>query len=90
LNDAQKKDAMKNLWDRTYTWFKAVSSQGKLDIPFIKSAWAKDGPVDVAARFTFWSMFFSLFGLLATIAAIRSLSITFGGDIEIAGLTRLI
>jgi len=35
-------------------------------------------------------MFFALFSIIATIASIRSLSTTFGGDIEIAGLTRLI
>jgi hypothetical protein len=90
MTDGQKKDAMASMWDKAYTWFTAISSESKVDTPFIKFAWVKGGPVDIAARFTFWSMFFSLFGLLGTIAAIRSLSITFGGDIEIAGLTRLI
>ena len=52
--------------------------------------WRQNGLIEVAARLTFFSLFFALFGLLGTIAATRTLSETFGGDIELAGLTRLI
>ena len=75
--------------DSVETWKKTVESQNKNDF-FINFAWSRDGPVDTLARITFWTVFFSLFSIIGTIAAIRSLSITFGGDIEIAGLTRLI
>jgi hypothetical protein len=71
------------------SWFGTVSRQSMWD-SFVNFAWERNGPVDILARLTFWSVFFSLFGILGTIAGIRSLSITFGGDIEIAGLTRLI
>jgi len=70
-------------------WYGSVSRENKLD-KFINFAWEPNGPVDTLARLTFWSIFFSLFSIIGTIAAIRSLSTTFGGDIEIAGLTRLI
>ncbi|VVC03547.1 Uncharacterised protein [Candidatus Bilamarchaeum dharawalense] len=70
-------------------WFGTVSKENKAD-NFIGFAFETGGPLDTLARLTFWSVFFALFSILGTIAAIRSLSITFGGDIEIAGLTRLI
>ncbi len=70
-------------------WFNAVNKENKVD-HYIDFAWMPNGPIDTLSRLTFWGIFFSLFGILATIAAIRSLSMTFGGDIEIAGLTRLI
>jgi hypothetical protein len=89
LSDPQKEDAMKKAWASADSWFGSVSKESKID-KFVSFAWEKNGPVDIAARLTFWSMFFSLFGVLGTIAGIRSLSVTFGGDIEIAGLTRLI
>jgi hypothetical protein len=66
-----------------------MSKEGKYD-HFLTNAWKANGPVDALARITFWSLFFGLFSIIGTIGAIRSLSITFGGDIEIAGLTRLI
>ncbi|MCI0504318.1 hypothetical protein L0Y65_06455 [Candidatus Micrarchaeota archaeon] len=71
------------------TWYGSVSKQNMLD-KFIGFAWMPNGPIDTLARLTFWSVFFALFSIIGTIAAIRSLSSTFGGDIEIAGLTRLI
>lgn len=51
---------------------------------------ASDAYFDIPARLIFFSMFFSFFGLMATVAAIRNLSAVFGGDLEIAGLTHLI
>jgi hypothetical protein len=71
------------------TWYGSISKQNMLD-KFINFAWMPNGPLDTLARITFWSVFFALFSIIGTIAAIRSLSSTFGGDIEIAGLTRLI
>ncbi len=70
-------------------WFDALSGENKFDT-FALMAWSKNGPIEVLSRLTFWSLFFSLFSMISTIAAIRSLSMAFGGDIEIAGLTRLI
>jgi len=52
--------------------------------------WRPDGYIEVVARLTFFAMFFALFGSIGSIAATRSLSGFFGGDIELAGLTRLI
>ncbi len=51
---------------------------------------ADDEYFDIPARLIFFSMFFSFFGLMTTVATIRSLSGMFGGDLEIAGLTHLI
>lgn len=70
-------------------WMSDVSKINKFDRG-ISVAYKPGGPVDALARMAFFSIFFSLFGILATIASIRSISVTFGGDIEIAGLTHLI
>ena len=74
----------------TQSWYEAFTKEGIFigtdSIIGIDSG----NYLDMIARFIFFSMFFSFFGLMATVAGIRSLSITFGGDIEIAGLTRLI
>ncbi|MBI5227096.1 hypothetical protein HY988_00775 [Candidatus Micrarchaeota archaeon] len=71
------------------SWFGQLSQASKQD-SWINFSWEPNGPLDILARLSFWSMFFSLLAIISTIAAIRSLSMTFGGDIEIAGLTRLI
>ncbi len=52
--------------------------------------WRPNGYIEVVSRLTFFAMFFAVFGSIGTIAATRSLSGFFGGDIELAGLTRLI
>ncbi len=88
-SDDEKLAALANARSVTDNWFGSVSEQNKID-KFVSFAWEKNGPIDTLSRLTFWSVFFSLFSIIATIAAIRSLSMTFGGDIEIAGLTRLI
>jgi hypothetical protein len=88
-SDEETKAAMEKSKAEIDNWYKETSKTGKLD-KFIGRVWLQNGPLDSLARLTFWSVFFSLFGIIATIAAIRSLSMTFGGDIEIAGLTRLI
>ncbi len=76
-------------WQKGKEWFDAVSKENKFD-QFVTFAWEPNGPIDTMSRITFWSTFFALFSIIGTIATVRSLSITFGGDIEIAGLTRLI
>jgi hypothetical protein len=48
------------------------------------------GYIDMVSKLTFFSLFFSFLGVMATIAAVKSLSGIFGGDLEIAGLTHLI
>ncbi len=89
LTDEQKKEKAAEQWGKTDDLLKTFSKKSKLD-RLMDFAWDPNGPVDSLARLTFFSVFFSLFGIFATIAGIRSLSMTFGGDIEIAGLTRLI
>lgn len=88
-SDQEKNNVLTKAWEVAQNWFGAVSKVSKLD-KFLDIAWRPNGAVDSAARLTFWSVFFSFISLIAAIAAIRSLSMTFGGDIEIAGLTRLI
>ncbi len=70
-------------------WFGEISSKNWYD-KITPGYWKSNGMLEILARLTFFSLFFSLFGIIGTIAAIRSLSATFGGDLEIAGLTRLI
>ncbi len=53
-------------------------------------AWHDGGYIEITARFAYFSILFSLFAIFGTIASIRSLAMTLGGDIELAGLTRLI
>jgi hypothetical protein len=48
------------------------------------------GYIDSASRLTFFSLAFSFLAVMATIAATKSMSEIFGGDLEIAGLTHLI
>ncbi len=74
----------------TNQWFDSVSNMNLLQKGFVTMAFQSNGIIDSLSRLTFFSVFFSLFSILGTIAAIRSLSVTFGGDMELAGLTRLI
>ncbi|HID73152.1 TPA: hypothetical protein EYP38_04370 [Candidatus Micrarchaeota archaeon] len=83
-------DALTNARRSTESWYDSISSTNLLGDSFVTMAYEPNGMIDVLARLTFFSVFFSLFSILGTIATIRSLSMTFGGDIEIAGLTRLI
>ena len=57
---------------------------------FIDSLIGPGGVIDATARFVFFSLFFALLSVFATVGAIRSLSPLLGGDIEPAGLTHLI
>jgi hypothetical protein len=87
--ESEENDTLNKTWAAAENWFGNVSKESKMD-KLITFAWEPNGPIETLSRLTFWSLFFSLFGIIATIAATRSLSMTFGGDIEIAGLTRLI
>ncbi len=89
VSDDEAKATLQKAYDKAVAWKDTMSKEGKYD-RFITSAWKENGPLDALSRITFWSLFFGLFGIIGTIGVIRSLSITFGGDIEIAGLTRLI
>lgn len=86
---AQRDENLGTARNATQTWFNKVTNRSMFD-QSVFVAFEPGGPVDALSRIAFFSTFFSLFGILATIAAIRSLSVTFGGDIEIAGLTHLI
>ncbi len=66
------------------TWTDKLKDEG------VKITAIDDSYMKVSSRLIFFSMFFSFFGLMATIASVRSLSMLFGGDMEIAGLTHLI
>jgi len=88
-DEDERKAALSTAYQTVNQWMSTQAKTGKLDL-YVNRTWLPNGPLDVLARLSFWSLFFSLFGVLSTIAAIRSLSVTFGGDIEIAGLTRLI
>ncbi|MFH2100527.1 MAG: hypothetical protein ABII71_00365 [Candidatus Micrarchaeota archaeon] len=87
---ARYAEAMTNARASAEGWYDRVSSTNLLGDSFVTMAYEPGGMIDMLSRLTFFSVFFSLFSILGTIAAIRSLSMTFGGDIEIAGLTRLI
>ncbi len=75
---------------QTGTTFTGELGKKKFHDNFVAISLEDGGVMDTVSRLTFFSVFFSFFGILGTIAAIRSLSITLGGDVEIAGLTHLI
>jgi len=83
-------EAMVGARESAESWYDSISSTNLLGDSFVTMAYEHGGIIDSMARLTFFSVFFSLFSVLGTIAAIRSLSVTLGGDMEIAGLTRLI
>lgn len=89
LSDGEKNSTMVKLWGMAESWLGTMSKVNKLD-KFLDIAWRPGGYLDSLARLAFWAAFFSFISVIGCIAAIRSLAMTFGGDIEIAGLTRLI
>jgi hypothetical protein len=89
-DNAEQDSNMERARDKAESWYQSIASRNNLFDNFITMAYDPNGIIDILSRLTFFSVFFSLFSILGTIAAIRSLSMTFGGDIEIAGLTRLI
>ena len=92
LNDKSRTpdaSSVQSAWNTYSSWFTNASKKSRED-NFVTLAFTDGGFIDSLGRITFWSVFFALLSLIATIAGIRSLATTFGGDIEIAGLTRLI
>jgi hypothetical protein len=57
---------------------------------YLDSLVGPGGVIDATARLVFFSMFFTLLSVFATVGAIKGLSPLLGGDTEIAGLTHLI
>ena len=95
LTEEEKQERYDTYADGFNSWFTTVSKQNMFDklvgaIGADPVYWGNNGFLEILARLTFFSLFFALFGVIGTIAAIRSISVTFGGDMEIAGLTRLI
>ncbi len=88
ISESQALEENNEFYSRVYSWYETLSKIGKKEK--LDSVYGDQGIVASAARLTFWSFFFSFVSIIATIAAARSLSMTFGGDLEIAGLTRLI
>ncbi len=90
-NAVEEGKKTKSMEDEVNIWGKELDQQnwynpGKV----ITETLARGGYIDAASRLTFFSLFFSFLGVMATIAAIKSMSAIFGGDLEIAGLTHLI
>ncbi len=83
-------EKVEKLQESGSTWLGTLSNNSWTDTFFVKSFYKPGGYVDITARIAFFSMFFAFFGILASIAAIRNISMFLGGDIEIAGLTHLI
>lgn len=95
MSETEKDSAYSSYMDGMKTWFGSVSKKRFIDSLITRSGtdpgyWNNNGFLEILSRLAFFSLFFALFGIIGTIAAIRSISTTFGGDIEIAGLTRLI
>lgn len=95
LSESEKEEEYKDYKEGMQNWFLTVSRQNMMDklvgaLNMDPVYWGPNGFLEIMARLTFFTLFFALFGIIGTIAAIRSLSVTFGGDMEIAGLTRLI
>lgn len=85
----RREERLREINERTESWFDRVASYNQVR-DFTRRAFHPGGVIDILSRLTFFSVFFSLISILGSIATIRSLSATFGGDIEIAGLTRII
>ena len=84
------KEQFEELQQREEAWFGEISKVAWYDRFWIGGMFKAGGIVDTLARLAFFSVFFALLGALATIAAIKNLSIMLGGETEIAGLTHLI
>ncbi len=82
-------DSLFNIGEKAFSWFYGLFKK-KLSDNLLIIVQEQGGPIDAVARVAFFSAFFGLVAIMSTIAAIRSISIVMGGDIEIAGLTHLI
>ncbi|MBN2478437.1 hypothetical protein JXB01_04060, partial [Candidatus Micrarchaeota archaeon] len=89
-SEAYKEDKgfLSGIWDSLTGMFDMISYG--LDVGLMDLDLDEGETIDILGRTVFFSLFFSFFGLMATIAATRGLSAAFGGDLEIAGLTHLI
>jgi len=91
INDAIVENKTKDMEDEVNIWGKELDQQNWYNPQqMITETLARGGYIDAASRLTFFSLFFSFLGVMASIAAIKSMSAIFGGDLEIAGLTHLI
>lgn len=82
-------EEIKKAAEKSESWLGQVVTKKWYD-NMIMIGYESGGPVDSVARIAFFSIFFGITAMIGSIAAIRSLSIILGGDIEIAGLTHLI
>lgn len=90
-NAVEEGKKMKDMEDEVNIWGKELDQQNWYNPEkVITETLARGGYIDAVSRLTFFSLFFSFLGIMASIAAIKSLSAIFGGDLEIAGLTHLI
>jgi len=81
-------------WEESNTYFINLVDKyaGIMNLnPFsVKHVFQNMALIDITARLLFLSSFFAFVGAIATIAFIKVFSPLIGGDVEIAGLTRLI
>lgn len=87
-DEKEKENLLIRIAKFVYEFFKYLLTHN----PFVDTVleWRDNGHIEVVSRLTFFSLVFLIFSIFGTIAAARSLAMTFGGDIEFAGLTRLI
>ncbi len=90
LYSEQEIEELENKTTIKISQWQKILHRMNLNDPLQEEAFGDSGPIGAVGRLLFWSLFFGFLSVIATIASIRSLSITLGGDIEIAGLTRLI
>ena len=90
VENEEFQEQFEELQQREEAWFGEISKVAWYDRFWIGGMFKAGGIVDTLARLAFFSVFFALLGALATIAAIKNLSIMLGGETEIAGLTHLI
>jgi hypothetical protein len=89
--DVEAKAKATQLEDQSKIWLTGLTSKSFYNPQVMLFEYlGSGGYIDAVSRLTFFSVFFSFVGLMATIASIKSLSALFGGDLEIAGLTHLI
>jgi len=86
--ESEKENLLIRIAEFVYDYFKYLFTHNFLVDTVLE--WRDNGHIEVISRLTFFSLFFLIFSIFGTIAAARSLAMTFGGDIEFAGLTRLI
>jgi hypothetical protein len=83
---------LQNIADTLNTLIYSIDFTGLIisNDAYLDSLVGPGGVIDATARLVFFSMFFTLLSVFATVGAIKGLSPLLGGDTEIAGLTHLI